>query len=364
VGLDRAGRVVFANPSAAQMAGLTEEALIEQVAVPWIEPSDVTVSFGQEADGAGDGAAVAVAKRPSPIRAALDLGTVEAGVGDLTRAVDDSRLPVEYACAPIRDGDEIVGAVLTFRDVTERQAAERELSERARDLARSNADLEQFAYVASHDLQEPLRAVVSYLQLLERRYGGQLDERAQKYIGYAVDGGRRMQTLIADLLTYSRVGRRDVAIGPVDLETVLDRVQASLRVSIEESEATIARDPLPTVDGDVTQLTQLFQNLLVNAIKFRAESAPDIRVSAERKDGAWLFSVRDNGIGIAPEYRERVFVLFQRLHARDEYGGTGIGLAVCKKIVERHGGTIWVEETPGGGSTLCFTIPDAGGDTP
>jgi signal transduction histidine kinase/CHASE3 domain sensor protein len=364
VGLDRAGRVVFANPSAAQMVGLTEEALIEQVAVPWIEPTAVTVSFGQEADGAGDGAAVAVAKRPSPIRAALDLGTVEAGVGDLTRAVDDSRLPVEYACAPIRDGDEIVGAVLTFRDVTERQAAERELSERARDLARSNADLEQFAYVASHDLQEPLRAVVSYLQLLERRYGGQLDERAQKYIGYAVDGGRRMQTLIADLLTYSRVGRRDVAIGPVDLETVLDRVQASLRVSIEESEATIARDPLPTVDGDVTQLTQLFQNLLVNAIKFRAESAPDIRVSAERKDGAWLFSVRDNGIGIAPEYRERVFVLFQRLHARDEYGGTGIGLAVCKKIVERHGGTIWVEETPGGGSTLCFTIPDAGGDTP
>jgi chemotaxis family two-component system sensor kinase Cph1 len=166
------------------------------------------------------------------------------------------------------------------------------------------------------------------------------------------------------LLTYSRVGRRDVAVASVDLETVLDRVQASLRVSIEESEATIARDPLPTVDGDVTQLTQLFQNLLVNAIKFRAESAPDIRVSAERKDGAWLFSVRDNGIGIAPEYRERVFVLFQRLHARDEYGGTGIGLAVCKKIVERHGGTIWVEETPGGGSTLCFTIPDAGGDTP
>jgi signal transduction histidine kinase/CHASE3 domain sensor protein len=362
VGLNQAGRVTFANPAAAHMVGLTEEALIEQVAAPWIEPTAVTVSSGQDDDGIEQVTGDDLAVRPPPISAALDLGTVETGIGDLLRAGDGSRLPVEYACAPIRDGGEIVGAVLTFRDVTARRAAERALEARARDLARSNADLEQFAYVASHDLQEPLRAVVSYLQLLERRYGAQLDERAEKYIGYAVDGGRRMQTLITDLLTYSRVGRRDLEIEPVDLDVVLDRVQASLRVSIEESGATIARDPLPTVDGDVTQLTQLFQNLIANAIKFRAESVPDIHVSAERQPDTWLFSVRDNGIGIAPEYHERVFVLFQRLHGRDEYSGTGIGLAICKKIVERHGGTIWVEATPGGGSTFRFTIPDAGGN--
>ena len=300
----------------------------------------------------------------SPIAAALEFGVVERGAGDLLRD-DGGRLPIEYACAPIRDpGGAVVGAVLTFRDVTERRAAERTLEERASELARSNADLEQFAYVASHDLQEPLRAVVSYLQLLERRYGGQLDERAEKYIGYAVDGGRRMQTLISDLLTYSRVGRRDVAMEPVDLDAVLDRTESSLRIAIEESGATISRDPLPTVDGDPTQLTQLFQNLVANAIKFRGEAPPCIHVGAERQDGAWLFSVRDNGIGIAPEYRERVFVLFQRLHGRDEYGGTGIGLAVCKKIVERRGGTLWVDETPGGGSTFRFTIPDAGEAAP
>jgi light-regulated signal transduction histidine kinase (bacteriophytochrome) len=205
---------------------------------------------------------------------------------------------------------------------------------------------------------------VSYLQLLERRYGGQLDERAERYIGHAVDGGRRMQTLITDLLTYSRVGRRDVAIEPVDLDAVVNRVEASLRVAIEESGALVTHDPLPTVDGDNTQLSQLFQNLLANAIKFRGEATPAIHISAERQNSAWLFSVRDNGIGIGPEYRERVFVLFQRLHGRDEYSGTGIGLAVCKKIVERHGGTIWVDETPGGGSTFRFTIPDGGGDNP
>jgi signal transduction histidine kinase len=362
VGLDQTGRVTFANPAAAHMVGLTEKALIEQAAGPWIEPTAVTVSPGQGGDGTEQVTGDDLAVRPPPISAALDLGTVETGIGDLLRAGDGGRLPVEYACAPIRDGGEIVGAVLTFRDVTARLAAERALEERARDLARSNADLEQFAYVASHDLQEPLRAVVSYLQLLERRYGGQLDERAEKYIGYAVDGGRRMQTLITDLLTYSRVGRRDLEIEPVDLEVVLDRVEAALRVSIEESGATIARDPLPTVDGDMTQLTQLFQNLVANAIKFRADAAPDSRVSAERQEGAWLFSVRDNGIGIAAEYRERVFVLFQRLHGRDEYSGTGTGLAICKKIVERHGGIIWVEATPGGGTTFRFTMPDAGGN--
>jgi PAS domain S-box-containing protein len=349
VGLGQTGRVIFANPAAVEMIGLSEAEMIERSIVPGIEPTPAQRTDPED-----------VVVPMSPIAAALDFGVVERGSGDLLRD-DGSRLPIEYACAPIRDpAGTVVGAVLTFRDVTERRAAERALEARARELARSNADLEQFAYVASHDLQEPLRAVVSYLQLLERRYGGQLDERAEKYIGYAVDGGRRMQTLISDLLTFSRVGRRDVAMEPVDLDVVLDRVESGLRVAIEESGATITRDPLPTVLGDTTQLTQVFQNLLANAIKFRGDAPPCIHVGAERQDGAWLFSVRDNGIGIAPEYRERVFVLFQRLHGRDEYGGTGIGLAVCKKIVERRGGTLWVDETPGGGSTFRFTIPDAG----
>jgi signal transduction histidine kinase/CHASE3 domain sensor protein len=370
VGLDQTGRVVFANPAAAQMVGVPESTMVEQSAVSWIEPVQPPSPSGRGVGGEGDPAAGGESVPGSPVAAVLDFGSVERGDGELMRG-DGGRLPIEYACTPIHEAGGIVGAVLTFRDITERRAAQRELEERARELARSNADLEQFAYVASHDLHEPLRAVVSYLQLLERRYGDQLDERAERYIGHAVDGGRRMQTLITDLLTYSRASRRDVTMEPVDLEAVLERVEASLQVAIEESGATVTHDPLPTVAGDGTQLTQLFQNLVANAIKFRGEAPPEIHVSAERgaepgaerQDGAWRLSVRDNGIGIAPEYHERVFILFQRLHARDEYGGTGIGLAVCKKIVERRGGTIWVDATPGGGSTIRFTIPDAGEET-
>ncbi len=296
----------------------------------------------------------------------VDLAGPVARLATTARQIADGQLDRRIR---LQRGDEIGLAAAAFDRMAEQLQAMIVRSEAsARELARSNADLEQFAYVASHDLQEPLRAVVSYLQLLERRYSGQLDDRAEKYIGYAVDGGKRMQTLISDLLTYSRVGRRDVAVAPVDTNLVLDRVTASLRLAIEESGAEVTHDPLPTVVGDGTQLTQLFQNLVGNAIKFRGEAAPRIHISAERQSasasdpqhGAWIFSVRDNGIGIAPEYRERVFVLFQRLHGRDEYSGTGIGLAVCKRIVERHGGTLWVDDTPGGGTTFRFTIPDPG----
>jgi signal transduction histidine kinase/CHASE3 domain sensor protein len=384
LGLDPAGRVTFANPAAARMLGVAADDLVEQPAASWLDVPEIpqtvddlapvvvgaqgetplTPALSQREQGLGGEVT------SSPIQRVLTRGIVEEGAGELVRPGDGERLPIEYACAPIQSGGAVTGAVLTFRDVTERRAAQQELEERARELARSNADLEQFAYVASHDLQEPLRAVVSYLQLLERRYSGQLDERAEKYIGYAVDGGRRMQTLISDLLTYSRVGRRDIAMAPVEMDAILDRALASLQVAIEESGADIVRRPLPTVLADATQMTQLLQNLVGNAIKFRGEAPPRIEVSAELRDGAgvagqhgaWLFSVRDNGIGIAPEYRERVFVLFQRLHGRDEYSGTGIGLAVCKRIVERHGGTLWMDDTPGGGSTFWFTIP-AVGDT-
>lgn len=253
-------------------------------------------------------------------------------------------------------GKRIYTAVL--RDATERRQTEAALSSQAEELARSNADLEQFAYVASHDLQEPLRMVASYTQLLARRYKDRLDADAEEFIGYAVDGVTRMQELINDLLAYSRVGTRGGSFGPTDLEPIVQRVLATLAPAIEDSGATVTCDKLPTVYGDPVQLGQLFQNLIGNALKFRGEDPPRVHVGAERREDEWVFEVRDNGIGIAPEYADRIWVIFQRLHSRDEYPGTGIGLAICKKIVERHGGHITVDSGPGSGSTFRFTIPD------
>jgi PAS domain S-box-containing protein len=252
-----------------------------------------------------------------------------------------------------------------FRDITEqkqlqrqRQEAEVALAHRAEELARSNAELEQFAYVASHDLQEPLRMVASYTQLLARRYQDKLDADAHDFIAYAVDGATRMQALITDLLNYSRVGTRGKPFQPTSCDGVLERVLINLKFTISENGAVVTHDPLPNVMGDETQLGQLFQNLLTNAMKFRSEAPPRIHISAKRSGNAWEFSVRDNGIGIAPEYGERIFMIFQRLHSKNEYPGTGIGLAVCKKIVERHGGHIWVSSQPGSGANFLFTIPD------
>ncbi len=242
----------------------------------------------------------------------------------------------------------------------ERRVAERtsELAERAQELTRSNAELQQFAYVASHDLQEPLRMVASYTQLLAKRYRDKLDADAHDFIQYAVDGATRMQTLITDLLAYSRVGTQGKPLESTDCEAVFDRVVASLKLTIKESGAVVTRGPLPRVMADSTQLGQLFQNLLGNAVKFRAGERPRVHVSAQRDGKAWKFSVRDQGIGISPEHAERIFVIFQRLHGKEEYPGTGIGLAICKKIAERHGGRIWVESKPGSGATFYFTIPE------
>ena len=231
------------------------------------------------------------------------------------------------------------------------------LSEQAEELKRSNEELQQFAYVASHDLQEPLRMVASYVQLLSRRYKGKMDSDADEFIDFAVDGATRMQGLINALLSYSRLGSRAKELAPTNLGSVFNDVMKNLKVVLEDSGAVITNDELPTVMGDNVQLSRLFQNLISNSIKFRGEDIPRIHLSVQQKDEQWVFAVSDNGIGIDPEYFERIFVIFQRLHGKEEYPGTGIGLAVCRKIVERHGGRIWVESERGKGSKFCFTIP-------
>ena len=250
---------------------------------------------------------------------------------------------------------------LLKKEIAERKQAEEKLKRYASELERSNQELQQFAYVASHDLQEPLRMVASYTQLLAKRYKGKLDSDADEFIAYAVDGATRMQALINDLLTYSRVGTKGKDFKPIDCKTVLERTLDNLKKAVEESRAELTYEPLPTVMADDVQLGQLFQNLIGNAIKFRSEESPHIHISAERNEDKWIFSVGDNGIGIDPEFTERIFIIFQRLHKRRDYPGTGIGLAVCKKIVERHGGRIWVESKPEKGSTFYFTIPLRGG---
>jgi len=257
-----------------------------------------------------------------------------------------------------RDRDGTPLAILEINnDITERRRAEEDLKRHVEELARSNAELEQFAYVASHDLQEPLRMVASYTQLLARRYRDRLDSTAEEFIDYAVDGARRMQNLINDLLTYSRVGTRGKEFAPTDCGKVLETAIANLQTAIEENGAAVAQDPLPIVMADDSQMLQLLQNLVANAVKFHGAEPPRVHVSARRQAKDWLFAVRDNGIGIDSAHQQRIFTIFQRLHGKAEYPGTGIGLAICKKIVERHGGRIWVESQAGNGSTFHFTIP-------
>jgi PAS domain S-box-containing protein len=249
-------------------------------------------------------------------------------------------------------------AVVQAQNITQHKRARQELARRVSELAHSNAELEQFAYVASHDLQEPLRKIASYTELLARRYQGKLDPGADKFIGYIVDGANRMQQLINDLLSYSRVGRTtDLTMENVDLGRIMEGIYNDLARTIRDSQAEITCDELPVVQGHPRHIAQLVQNMITNAIKFRGDAPPRVHISAERRADAWVIAVRDNGIGIAPEHAERIFVVFQRLHTRTEYPGTGIGLAICKKIVERHGGQIWVDAQPGQGSTFFFTLP-------
>lgn len=260
---------------------------------------------------------------------------------------------VHERCAHIRNSaGAVVRSVGMVHDITARKKMEE-------DLRRSNENLEQFAYVAAHDLQEPLRMMASYSELLERRYKNKLDRDADEFIGYIVDGAKRLQKLIDDLLAYSRIGRDGRAVCEFDCNAVLDRVLAGMKRATEESGAAVTSDPLPTLTGNESNFIQLFQNLVGNAMKFRGAAPARIHIGAERKGGDWLFLVKDNGIGIEPQYKDRIFVIFQRLHGRDKYPGTGIGLAICKKIVETHGGRIWVESEPGKGTAFYFTVPAA-----
>lgn len=245
------------------------------------------------------------------------------------------------------------------RDVTDRKRAENELNRKAEELARSNKDLEQFAYVASHDLQEPLRMVAAYTQLLGQRYRGQLGKDADQYIGHVVDGTARMQTLIQDLLAFSRAGSSGSKRENIEAGGVVDLACQNLKAAIEECGAIVTHSQLPAVNVEHSILIQLFQNLIGNALKFHGSSQPRISVSAERQGDEWVFSVADNGIGIAKEDAGRIFEIFQRLHTRSDYPGNGIGLAICKKIVEQHGGQIWVESEPGKGATFRFALPTA-----
>jgi signal transduction histidine kinase len=278
--------------------------------------------------------------------------------GELNRAIEPHG-PPEIA----RLGTDVEAMRLRIvREFEEVTAARGALAESNSELQRSNEELEQFAYIASHDLQEPLRKVTSFVQLLQQRYAGQLDDRADEYIAFAVDGSRRMQELITDLLEFSRVGRTTDAFVPVDTSATARVAVAALAALIDEAGGTVTIGDLPTVPGDPVLLTSLFQNLIGNAVKFRGAAAPVVVVDASREPGRgdWLFTVTDNGIGIEPRFAERVFVIFQRLHARDAFGGTGIGLALCRKIVEFHGGTIWVDTGFRGGARLCFSLPSSG----
>lgn len=336
---DPSGKILYLNAAAREALGIPADADLQELNLAQAYPPEARHIIEEEA---------------MPVAASKGSWRGETVI----RSRRGQRTPVsEVLIAHKDDSGEIRYFSTVARDITERKLAEESLKRVAQELARSNAELEQFAYVASHDLQEPLRMITGYLQLISRRYKGQIDKDADEFIDYAVEGSRRMQQLITDLLAYSRVGTRGKALQPTELGRVLESALANLRHAVESSGAAVTSEPLPVVQGDSVQLIQLLQNLIGNAIKFRRNGIPPrIHVSAQEEDGTWHVRVQDNGIGMDRQYWQRVFIIFQRLHTRESYPGTGIGLAICQKIVERHGGRIWVESESGAGSTFHFTL--------
>lgn len=336
---NQSGRIMQVNGQTEQCFGYARSALVGQ-SVDMLVPARLR-------DHRTRGLFTACASARDP---------AERGAGELVGLREDgTEFPIEVGVQAIVTDREVL-VLIAMVDLTEQKNAELALKKLADELQRSNGDLAQFAYVASHDLKEPLRKVSSFCQLLKDRYQAQLDADGQRYIDYAVDGSRRMSALITALLELAQVNSRTVQHAPVDTTAAYRSAIDNLSTAIEDSDASVSCVDLPVVFGDEAQLTQLFQNLIGNAIKFRGPEPPHVSVEAEQRDGQWRFAVRDNGIGIDPSQHQRVFQIFQRLHSRDKYPGTGIGLSLCQRIVERHGGRIWIESTPGSGTTFYFTL--------
>jgi PAS domain S-box-containing protein len=338
--VDQRGEIVLLNVQAEKQFGYRRDELLGQP-VKNIIPQ----GFAERL--------IADSLRSAEVALAQQIGT---GIELSGRRRNGTEFPIEIMLSPLKGAEGIL-VTAAIRDITARKLAEAHLVHKVEELKRSNEELEQFAYLASHDLQEPLRMVASYTQLLSRRYRGRLDTDADEFIAFAVDGANRMQRLIQDLLVYSRVGTQGGDLRATSSAEALQQALRNLRSAIEESGAVVTSEPLPIVLADEMQLVQLFQNLIGNAVKYQAPGVPRIRVSAVRHgEQRWSFAVEDNGLGIAPQYFEKIFGMFQRLHKREEFAGTGIGLAICKKIVERHGGRISVESSSGNGSTFRFTL--------
>jgi PAS domain S-box-containing protein len=340
-----AGKIVLLNVQAETQFGYSRDELVGQEVT-----NIIPEGFAERLTADGT--------RSTAEALAQQIGT---GIELSGRRKNGSEFPIEMMLSPLESAEGIL-VTTAIRDITERRKSEERLGTTVRELKRSNEELQQFAYVSSHDIQEPLRMVSSYTQLLAKRYQGRLDSDAHEFIAFAVDGCNRMQGLIQDLLAYSRAGTNGKELSEVSSEDALQEALTNLRMTIKQSGSIVTHDSMPAVTTDESQLRQVFQNLVGNAIKYRGAETPRVHVSATRNgENEWTFSVRDNGMGIDPQYFERIFILFQRLHGRDEFEGTGIGLAICKKILERLGGRIWVESQPEKGSTFYFALPEIEG---